>query len=310
MKSIFRFPLELGRVEIGEPVSIKFSTTGTIVVKNDTGEISTEDVHEFEIEIRIAPRLADASNSRERQDWLELRIARAPEKYFLFARQFASEVAVKIAFFCPEFQIRGGFAEAERVPENIEEESSVGEKRHLVLIWLRETDAPFLLNQHHLRLLPFMAGLERTIRQYTAARDGRNPIEGYLGMFKVIETLYYSGRGHIRTVLKGNNELRDILRQSYRTGFADEESLSEPDDLNIDVMIDDMIRTRDQCAHLRGHNAFGYAPGDAEVFRVVEPILAIISIVAREAIRRRIDLESGGLLPTMYGSYDRPLEPA
>lgn len=303
MRSIFRFPLASGRAEISAETSVKFSTSGTITVKN-AGEIATEEVQDLTVEVRVVPKGAEGDEVRKKQDWIELHMPGRPEKYQPFAQQLALEFADKLAFFYPGLRIEGGFSEAERIVENDEEAAEVGDKLHLVSVSLREVDGSIPFNREHLRLLPYMSGLERVIHQYTTAQAARNPIDGYLGMFKVIETLYYQGKRHTIAVLKEAQELRDVLRCSYRTRRGDDEPWVDPDDHSIDSMIEDMVKMRAQCAHLRGHNAFGYAPGDAAVFREVEPMLGIVSSCAREAIRRRIDEQSGGRLPTMYGLGD------
>ena len=303
VRSIFRFPLNLGRAELSSAMSIKFATSGTIPVKED-GEIKTEDVSDLTIHVRVVPRDADGDDSRRKQEWIEIELPGRPERYQPLAQQLASEFAEKLAFFYPGLRIEGGFSEAERVPENDDEAAEIGDKRHVVSVSLREVDGDIPFNREHMRLLPFMSGLERVIRQYTSAEAARNPVDGYLGMFKVIETLYYQGRRRTIEVLKRAQELREVLRTSYRTRRSDDETWLEPDEQSIDSMITDMVKMRDQCAHLRGHNAFGYAPGNVAVFQEVEPLLRIVHWAAREAIRRRIDSRSGGRLPTMYGQKD------
>jgi hypothetical protein len=300
VRSIFRFPLELGEAQLSSGLSIKFATTGTITVK-EAGDLKTEDVRDLEIQIRLVPSAKESQDTHKKEDWLEIEMPGAPEKYYPFAQQFAIEAAEKLAFFYPKLRIGGGYSEAERIPESEEERTQIGDKRFLVQMSLREVDGPFPIDREHLSLLSFMAGLERVLRQYVSARDAKNSIDGYLGMFKVLETLFYRGKGHTAEVLKKNQELREILRCSYRMRRSDDESWAEPDDESIDAMVSDMVQIRDRCAHLRGHNAFGYAPGDTAVFREVDPALGILSGAAREAIRRRVNSQSGGRLPTMYG---------
>lgn len=250
------------------------------------------------------PKDADSDDVRRKQEWIEIELPGRPERYQPLAQQLASEFVEKLAFFYPGLRIEGGCSEAERIPENDDEANEIGDKRHVVSVSLREVDGNIPFSREHMRLLPFMSGLDRVIRQYTFAEAARNPIDGYLGMFKVIETLYYQGNLHAIEVLKGAQELREVLRTSYRTRRSDDEPWVEPDEQSIDSMITDMVKMRDQCAHLRGHNAFGYAPGDAAAFQEVEPLLRIVHWAAREAIRRRIDSQSGGRLPTMYGLKD------
>lgn len=298
MKSVFRFPLDLGRAELVTEQSIRFATTGTITVK-EADEIITEDVRDFPIEVRVVPKGAGGDGIRNSQDWLELHLAGRPERYQPFIQQFASEVAEKLAFFYPGLHIEGGFSEAERIPENENEVAEVGEERHLVSISIREVDPNIPFSRDHLSLVPHMAGLERIIRQFNSARQATSAIDQYIGMYKIIETLFYHGRGHAILVLKESSELRDILRNAYTVRQSDDEPWTSPDDESIDSMIVDIVKMRDQCAHLREHNAFGYAPGDTAVFREVEPMVGIISSAAREAIRRRIDEKSGGRLPNL-----------
>jgi hypothetical protein len=297
VRSIFRFPLETGRAELRESVSIRFSATGTIAIKQGD-VVEPEDVRDLALEITVAP--PDEARRWKKSARLEIRLAGRPERYFPFAQQIATEVATLLGFFYTGLHVLGGLAEAELVPENVDEETELGDNRFIMQMSFREVDGAIPFDRGHLRLFPFVTGLDRVIRQFNVAKEAQSEIDGYLGMFKVIETLYYRGRARTSATLKADDELCEIVGRSFRQRDAGQAS-HEPDEEDIALMIHDFVATRDQCAHLRGHNAFGYAPCDAEVLNEVEPLLDIITIVAREAIRRRLNSQSGGLLPDLYG---------
>lgn len=299
MKSQFEFPLKLGEAEFAEPATFKFATTGTVAIKRE-GKIVPEHVSAYEVEFQLA---ADPENDSPnvKGGKLLITLRGQPEVYYPLAQRLAGHLSDHLAFFYPGFSVEGGYLAAERIPESEDEAAELGDRRHWVLVSFQEFDGgPRPFDREHLRLFPASMSLLRVIRQYNAAQEAKSEPDAFLGMFKVVETLFHSGRGGARETLKKSEILRELLRDCFRVKRQGAEEWSEPNDQDISEMIDALVETRANCAHLREQNAFGYAPGDPQIFERVKPRLEILKRAARKAIlgkleqRRANSPENGG----------------
>ena len=168
-----------------------------------------------------------------------------------------------------------------------EERSTVGDTPHAARANFIEANPPRRFVREHLRSVPYSLQFGRLLRQFAAAHASDNRIDAYLNTFKVVETLYHRSKLKAREALEKSDEFRRLLRRSLRA-IVDRKP-QEPTDDDVTAMINRLVEVRANCAHLREHNALGYAPGDPEVTRRVEPLFEILSDTARAAIQERID---------------------
>lgn len=285
MKTQFMFTLEQGRADISEPFEIGFETSGKIAVEH-AGEILSEDVESYEVQIRIEPVVKETV-PRGKLARLLLTVRGTPETHYPFAYRLATQITDHLGFYYDRLRLLGGHVGTERIPESEEEAALLGDKRFGAKVNVVEVPPPIPFDREHLRLFPFSGGLERAIRQFNAARDASSPIDGFIGMFKVVETLYHKGNLRAREALRRDAEFRGLLKNSFEN--VDDGVTSPPTDQDVDEMIAEFVEVRDNCAHLREHNAFGFAPGDPAVLGRVEPFLGILEDAARAAINQRIE---------------------
>lgn len=284
MKTKFTFTVELGHTELNERAEVTFATNGEIAVSEGKAIVPLH-VEGFDVSIALEPETREPRAG----EWgkLHITVNGTPEKLWPFAERVAAQTVEMLAFYYDGMRLLGGMVFAERIPENEEERAAIGDKAHAARANFIEADPPRRFNREHLRSLPFSLDLGRILRQFAAARASDNPIDAYLNMFKVVETLYHRGKLKARDALDRSDEFKRLLRQSFQTVVDGKPQ--EPTDHDVAGMIGRLVEVRDNCAHLREHNAFGYAPGDPEVQRRVEPLYEILSDTARAAIQERID---------------------
>lgn len=284
MKTKFTFTVELGRTELPEPARISFATNGEIAVVEGKAIVPLH-VDGFNVDILLEPETREAHAG----EWAKLHITvtGTPEKFWPFAERVAAQVIELLAFYYDGMRLLSGMVFAERIPESDEEHATIGDTPYAARANFIEADPPRRFDRAHLRSVPYSLQFGRLLRQFAAARASDNPIDAYLNMFKVVETLYHRGKLKAREALSNNDEFRRILRGSFQTVV--DRKPQEPTDSEVTAMINRFVEVRDNCAHLREHNAFGYAPGDPEVARRVEPLFEILTDTARAAIQERMD---------------------
>lgn len=284
MKTRYTFSIELGHATLSEAVTIKFATSGDIAVQDGKAIVPLH-VEGFEVEIVLEPE----TDERRAGEWakLHLTVRGTPERFSPFVERVAAEVAEHLAFYYDGLRLLGGMIFAERIPENDEERTAIGDTPHAVKASFVEADPPRRFDREHLRSFPYSLGFGRLLRQFAAARASDNMIDSYLNMFKVVETLYHRGKLNAREALSRSDEFRRLLRRSFQ--MVANGTPQEPTDEDVTAMINRLVETRDNCAHLREHNSFGYAPGDPEVGSRVQRLYEILTDVARAAIQERID---------------------
>jgi hypothetical protein len=284
VRTKFTFTVELGHTELSEPAQITFATNGEIAVAEGEAIVPLR-VKGFEVNIVIEPE----TQEHRAGEWAKLHItvSGTPETLWPFAERVAAQAVELLAFYYDGMRLLGGMFFGERIPENDEERIAIGDKTHAARAYFVEADPPRQFDREHLRSLPFSLDLGRLLRQFAAARASDNPIDGYLNMFKVVETLYHQGKLKARDALSSSDEFKRLLSRSFQVVVNG--TPEEPTDDDVAAMIARLVEIRDNCAHLREQNAFGYAPGDPEVRRRVEPLYDILSDTARAAIQERID---------------------
>jgi len=111
------------------------------------------------------------------------------------------------------------------------------------------------------------------VEQFNAAKNAKNPVDQFLGFFKVLEDLYgpASEKVTLATALKNSTELLQITQKHlHLTENGRNKDLTEND---FFVLVDKLVKTRHQCAHLRSSKGFGIPHGHPRVTAEVEPLI-------------------------------------
>ena len=200
-----------------------------------------------------------------------------------YAYSLSSVLAQQVAFnHRGEFKVVYGLVTGERLPENDDEARAVGDTPYFGEARLVEVDDS----------VEVFDGASMTtlkgnplLQQFNVAVRDENPIDRYLGLFKILEGVY-APRGippSLAAQMKASNVLFEIAKRRVTavSGPAtDAEKKAE-----FDTLVARMVDARNQCAHLRTEADFGFTHGSQRAARALEPLVQIVTVLAQESIR-------------------------
>jgi hypothetical protein len=190
------------------------------------------------------------------------------------------EITERIRFDFGDFRINGGALFCERIPETAEEVELVGDKRHAVEIRFQEYVPPQKFDAMKFTQELGQCIDTRLVSQYNAAKFAENPIEKFIGFFKIIESRFPPiGKQKLREALEKKEELFLIFCKTFNQADMEEASA------NYVTFIEDIVHARHRCAHLKIDKGFGYYPSHFKVKEEVEPFLQSLEVLTREIIK-------------------------
>lgn len=215
---------------------------------------------------------------------LEITLPGDVEQTEKLAGGLAIAVAQQISFSQGKMKIDGSLISAERLPETEAEIEQIGKK-------------PFFFKVHLVEVLPptpfKSSSLQKVVSnpliiQFNVADKNKNPIDSFIGLFKILEDLYGSPKrkDHIADSLKKSVELKQIAMNEMI--FRENNVKKYLTEMEFESLIDDFVRIRHECAHLRSSTGFGISYGDSRVQTDVKPLLEPLRIIAFEAVQKHI----------------------
>lgn len=254
--------------------------TGTLRAVEETG---------FEMEIVPDLEAKKAGGKEDEQEGeLLIYLQGDPTDNKETAHIIAGHAGEQISFFHGQLNLVGGFVSAERIPETEEERQLVGEKKFLVEMQIQEVRPPKLFDPATFGSTNLSDEARAALRQFNAARASKNPIDRFLGYFKTLEQLGSTTSSSRKAVnLIGDSEELYSAAQKVlmSNGPGGKIELTRE---NFRSLAIDLLKMRDQCAHLQTRHGTGVLPGDSRAQKELEPLLHIIQDVAFEAIKARI----------------------
>lgn len=187
------------------------------------------------------------------------------------AYYLADHVSEYISFTNGELRLLGGLVSGEYLAETPEEKVQLGENRYFYIMHVTEWKPPETFQVSALEKIPLGPSNIPVMRQYNAAVRANNPIDQFLGLFKIIEDFYGTSKKSIAVTLKASTELFAIACRELTYNQGDQERT--PTQSDYDWLIDALVNTRHNCAHLRRSDDFGISHGDAKVKTEVEPLI-------------------------------------
>jgi hypothetical protein len=196
------------------------------------------------------------------------------------AYALALSFAENVTFSQGRITIDGGFISNELLPETSDEAEKVGENRFSYRVQFKKMSDR----------IPFDSGSVQTvtnnplIKQFNEANNAKSPIDRFIGLFKILEDLY--GSHPVKSALKSSTELREIAMQHLV--LREKEGARHTTETEFENLVDKLVVTRHECAHLRRETGFGISYGDARVQSQVEPLLVPLEILSYAAIQREL----------------------
>jgi len=190
---------------------------------------------------------------------------------------FLSEyVRERIAFDSGDFTINYGVVYAERIPETPEEVNEVGDTPHAAFMQFEEVDMSDVpsFNSSAFKESSSKPTDVRLMSQFNAASKESSIISQFLGYYKILESMYSSPKTHIslRRALTDSTELEGVFKKTLSGG-------------TFENFVNETVDIRDECAHLRMEQGFGYSPLDTEIKDQVEPYIEPLKELTYNCIR-------------------------
>lgn len=259
MKTLFSFKCQSEELNIDNVLSFKLGAFDI--------EISPPDPKSYLIDLTIL------SSGEFHEIPLEI------EEALIFIENF-------IKYTHCDFKISRGRGEMTLVPENDVEKAKVGDGLHSFRMWVQEQPRGVFMKKEVVQNMGKFYPARRLMSQFNVAEDSKSEINKYLSFFKIIEDSFYSGRGKLKTVLKSQNKLTEILKNIVITkkdpASSGEEKKYKLSD--IPKTIDEMASLRDECAHLRSKNNFGFSETDLKALAKLSQYVELTKYVAMTII--------------------------
>jgi hypothetical protein len=259
---------------------LKFEQTYTysMLITKEYAEAFGLPAQDFEATVTIEPE--EEHNSIEQLGKMNIILSGNNKQTKDLAYSLASNLADHITFSQARIKIDWSFISSELLPETLEEEAEVGENRFSMAMQVKKVPDK----------VPFdSVSLQRVtnsplIKQFNEANNAKSPVDRFIGLFKILEDLY--GARPLKATLKGSSELNQIALQNVEieeNGVTRQISQAE-----FENLVDDLVDTRHECAHLHSSTGFGITYGDARVQSHVKPLLIPLKILTYEAIQKRM----------------------
>lgn len=237
---------------------------------------------EFSFDLKITPDKECKNPQIDQTGQLRITLPLSYDDAKPIVHGLVHNITQKISFDSGgRFNIHGGMILGTHIPETAEEEKKLGEHRHFAEINMIEVLEPPEFNSDSLEeisKLPLDMGL---ISQHNATKASKNPIEKFLGFFKIIESQFAkkNKNQNLRECLETNVNLLEIFKCTFK--FETDENAHS----SYIEFIKNIVHTRHRCAHLRLSKNFGYVPTDHKIAKEVEPYIGALEILTHEIIR-------------------------
>lgn len=287
MKAQFDYDFFSEYVFIDEPIHIKFDAEVDMVprestlVKNNISMDGTIDI--------LIDNVPPSRQKRKHTGCIHITLPGRAEKFAPMADYLASSVATLLSFHYGQIDLQAGVRFAKNIPETDKEKKEIGDKPYYASMSIQEVPKGQPIKKDVLQLLLNYNKVERVMSMYVYAKMAINPLDEYLGFYKVIEALFFDRQGKAKNILKENRDFTEILKNNLV--FKSNPSKEEIRDKLIPGIIDDLINIRDECSHLKEKQQFGYSPVDPEVYEKVKPMTKIINAIAKSAINEKLKIK-------------------
>lgn len=174
------------------------------------------------------------------------------------------------------------FVSNEMLPETVEEATALGDKRFGYALSFKETSPQ----------VPFDAAAIGKVRghplvtQFNRADRAGDPIDQFIGFFKILEDLYgANSKKGLKDSFKNSPELVNSALRLKRGEGERQRCLSEQE---VGNLLGQIVEVRHECAHLKSTIGFGLRYGESRVNEIVEPLLPPLRILAHIAIQTQL----------------------
>lgn len=274
MKSKWQFDFETKDFIFNKEHKFKGSAQMTAVSNELTG-----DVEVMEFELNIVP---DKELKRPTALQTGIMYITVPGDYNEtknMARTLAYSFSQRISLEFGKVEVLNGIIVCERIPETPEEINMVGDKTFALEFALEEVGAMPTFDAQKFIEQSAKPLDTRLVSQYNVAMQALNPVEKFLGLFKIIETLFVrKKRVGFKDAFLSNMDLFDLFVRVFHFDDAKQSKVK------YEEFINRIVSGRHKCAHMKLRNGFGYWAHDPKIRDEISPTLYSLEILAFSAI--------------------------
>lgn len=241
-------------------------------------------VREFTALITVEPDEVSYNPVIEQTGHLKITLPGNKEQTKHLAYWLSRQVARQITFSQGEIKVVYGLIMGEHLPDTPEEAERLGE-------------TPYFAEAHLVEVLPTPSfdgssfqklATHPLIEQFNVANKSKNPIDRFLGLFRILEDLYgpTARKVTLAEALKASTELFQIAQKHLHV--TDDQGARELTQDDFSRFVDKLVHARHECAHLRSSTGFGIPHGDPRVTTAVEPLTGPLRDLTYEAIQLRL----------------------
>lgn len=245
---------------------------------------------EFNALIAIEPDEESYSPLIEQTGKLKITLPGNNEATENLAFWLSRHVAQQVTFSQGEMKINYGLILGEHLPDTPEEVEQLGDK-------------PFFGKANLVEVLPTPSfdgsslqniSSSPLLKQFNAADSAKNPIDRFLGLFRILEDLYGPTSNKVKKgkkvtlaeSLKASDELFQLTLQHLYITENDIDRQPTKDDFF--ELVAKLVNMRHECAHLRTSENFGIPHGNPRVTTEVEPLIYPLRTLTFEAVQMRL----------------------
>lgn len=236
---------------------------------------------EIEFEMMLVPDKEQKHPTAEQTGIMYVTIPFKYEEGKEIVKGIAYLLSERISFDFGKMKINTAMIICERIPETPEEAELIGDTPFAVEMSLEEVVAPPTFDSKKLSDQTSIKMDTRLIAQHNSAKDSKNPIEKFLGFFKIIETLYgpSSGKVTLKDALLQNDSLFQLFKNVFK--FESQEQYEN----EYGTFVEKIVKGRHRCAHMKLKKDFGYWTSDPRVKGEIEPYIGALEALAYYSIR-------------------------
>jgi hypothetical protein len=251
---------------------------------------------EFDAEINIEPEEEKHGAVNQRGE-IHILLPGNNEQTKDLAYSLADSLTQHITFSLGKIVINWSFVSNELIGETPEEIAELGENRFSWTMSVVEVPDKTSFSEFSLQKLTN----NKYIKQFNEANNANNPIDRFIGLFKILEDLYgltplkpafikptkkKGKKQDLKPSLKSSDELNQIALQNIK--IENNGKIRPINQAEFEKLVDDLVDTRHECAHLRSSTGFGITYGDARIKSEVEPLLVALETLAFEAVQKTL----------------------
>jgi hypothetical protein len=237
--------------------------------------------NKIEFEMSIVPDKEQKHPSTEQTGTMYITIPFTYEEGKEIVKGIAYLLVQRISFDFGDMKLNTGLIMCERLPETHEEIELVGDRPFAAEVSLEEVVPPPTFNAKKLSDHSHINMDTRLVAQHNSAKKSKNPIEKFLGFFKIIETLFgpHSKNVTLKDALLENKSFFDLFKNVFQYDAPDQYKKEYV------VFVDKIVKGRHKCAHMRLKKDFGYWASDPRVKDEIEPFIEPLEALSYYAIR-------------------------